>query len=595
MKSSEIRDRFLKFFEAREHAIIPSASVVPENDPSSLFTTAGMQPLVPYLLGQTHPAGRRLVNVQKCVRTNDIDEVGDATHLTFFQMLGNWALGDLDSGGYGKREAIEWSWQLLTNPDEGFGLDPNRLYITVFAGNDAAPRDDEAVEIWKSIGVAENRIYYLDSKANWWSPGDNGPCGPSSEMFYDLTDSGLGDLSHDEFITADDNQQVVEIWNDVFMQYQKNDGVVVGKLFQPNIDTGAGLERLAVVLQGKQNIYETDIFKPVLDYLKEHAPVYDEQSARIIADHLRASIFLIADGVVPSNTDQGYVLRKLLRRLIRSWEKIGLANKDDVLKHLIVFIVDQYHKTYGELKQNKAIKVILDEYKKFEKTLYKGLLHFERMADSDISGKQAFRLFSTFGFPIELTIQLAREKGLQVDLKSFEQEMVKHADKSKAASQQKFKGGLAGDDEMSVKYHTATHLLHAALREILGEHVQQKGSNITPERLRFDFSHPDKMTNEEKSAVEDWVNDMIKQSLPVTLTTELKQEALDSGAMALFSDKYGDEVTVYTIGADDDWVSKELCGGPHVANTSELGVFKIKKEEASSAGVRRIKAVLTNE
>lgn len=591
MTSAEIRDKFLAFFENRNHTIIPSAPVVPENDPSSLFTTAGMQPLVPYLLGQTHPAGNRLVNIQKCVRTNDIDEVGDATHLTFFQMLGNWSLGNTETGGYGRKEAIEWSWQLLTDSEEGFGLDPERLYITVFAGNDDAPRDDEAAKIWQSLGVPRDRIYYLDGKSNWWSPGDNGPCGPSSEMFYDVTNDGLGDMTHDEFMTADDDLQVVEIWNDVFMEYEKKNGSVVGKLAQPNIDTGAGLERLAAVMQGVNSVYKTDIFAMQLNYLSDFDTTADDTKSRyIICDHLRAAVFMISDGVLPSNTDQGYVLRRLIRRVVVQGNKLGLAKES--FFELINLYINQYRDFYQNLDFNKAKEIFEGEFDQFSTTLEKGLREFEKVADSAITGKQAFALFSTYGFPLELTKEIASERGLTVDEQAFLAEFANHQEASKAGSEQKFKGGLAGDDEMSVKYHTATHLLHAALRDVLGEHIEQRGSNITPDRLRFDFSHPEKLTSDEKEAVEQWVNDKIQKNLAVTMTTTDKDSAIESGAIGLFGDKYGDQVTVYTIGSEPNWVSRELCGGPHVSNTGELGTFKIKKEQASSAGVRRIKAIL---
>lgn len=590
MNFREIHDRFISFFESRGHTTINSASVVPENDPSSLFTTAGMQPLVPYLLGQDHPAGRRLVNVQKCVRTNDIDEVGDATHLTFFQMLGNWALGDLKLGGYGKEEAIKWSYEFLTNSESGLGLDPNRLYITVFSGNDDAPRDTEAALIWQSVGIPENKIYYLGADSNWWSPGDNGPCGPNSEMFYDLTESGLGNLTHDQFLEADENQHVVEIWNDVFMEYEKRDGVVVGKLSQTNIDTGAGLERLAVVLQEKDTVYQTDLFKNVVTILEDESKSFNKASAYIIADHVRTALIMISDGVVPSNTDQGYILRRLIRRSMVQAHKLGINNTKRVFQE----VVNNYSTQLGEiytLNQSSATEIINDEIVRFEQTLEKGIREFNKI-EGDIGGADAFILFSTYGFPLELIKELAAEKGMQVDEKGFNDKFSEHQKASKAGSDKKFKGGLAGDDEMSVKYHTATHLLHAALREILGDHVEQRGSNITPDRLRFDFSHPDKLTDDEKRLIEEWVNDKITQSLDVNQKMMNKQDAIDSGAIALFADKYSDEVSVYTIGDDNDFVSRELCGGPHVKNTAELGRFKIKKEEASSAGVRRIKAIL---
>lgn len=592
MKSREIYERFIKFFENRQHVHIPSAPVVPENDPSSLFTTAGMQPLVPYLLGQTHPAGSRLVNVQKCVRTNDIDEVGDATHLTFFQMLGNWSIGGTETGGYGKAEAIQWSYDFLIDKETGLGLDPNRLYITVFAGNDDAPRDLEASQIWQQAGIPESRIYYLGSDSNWWSPGDNGPCGPNSEMFYDLTKNGLGELSHQEFLQANENQQVVEIWNDVFMEYRKVNGEVVGKLNQPNIDTGAGLERLAVVLQRVETVYDTDLFNWSIELIKEKVDNFNLKGAKIISDHMRCAAIMISDGVIPSNTDQGYVLRRLIRRSFVELDQMMNGSGTGLLGLVAGKAMLNLPEEYKTIVTQKIVEIVTSEEKKFSGTLSAGIREFNKISNSDITGKEAFNLFSTYGFPIEMTIQMARERGVNVDMVGFQEEMIIHQQTSKSGSEQKFKGGLAGDDEMSVKYHTTTHLLHAALREVLGDHVEQRGSNITPDRLRFDFSHDDKLTDDEKQAVEDWVNNKINQALPVTCQIMSKESALDSGAIGLFADKYGDEVSVYTIGGDDNFVSRELCGGPHVQNTSELGIFQIKKEEASSAGVRRIKAIL---
>jgi alanyl-tRNA synthetase len=565
MTSQEIRAKFLAFFEKKGHAIIPSAPLVPENDPSVLFNTAGMQPLVPYLLGQKHPLGKRLANAQKCVRTVDIDDIGDNTHATFFEMLGNWSLGD-----YFKKEAIEWSYELLT---EEFGLDPKRLYITVFAGDENAPRDMEAVEIWKSVGVPENRIYFLPAKNNWWAAGDNGPCGPDSEMFYDVTPNGLGNMTHDEYVAADDRRDVVEIWNDVFMEYEKKDGKVVGKLASKNIDTGSGLERVTMVIQGKDNIYDTDLLKPIVDKIQSLSSSKNQVSERIIADHIRTAVFMISDGVVPSNTDQGYILRRLLRRAIRHADILGMGS----LSQLIDTVISIYKGVY-DLKINDQISL---EEEKFRKTLKDGIKQFEK-------GEDPFILFSTYGFPIELTLELAKEKAIEIDLEDFNKKMLAHQDISRAGSQQKFKGGLADTSEQSVRYHTATHLLHYALRKVLGDHVQQKGSNITPERLRFDFAHPTKMTDEEKKKVEDIVNEKIQQAITVENKIMPKEEAVKIGALHFFNEKYPDQVSVYFIGD-----SIEFCGGPHVKNTKELGIFKIAKEEAVSAGVRRIKAVLS--
>lgn len=577
MKAAEIRQKFLEFFKKRDHTIIPSASLVPENDPSVLFNTAGMQPLVPYLLGEPHPAGKRIANVQKCVRTQDIEEVGDNTHDTFFEMLGNWSLGD-----YFKQEAITWSYELLTSKDEGFGLDPSRLYITVFAGNDDAPRDEEAAEIWKSIGVPEHRIYYLAD--NWWSPGDNGPCGPDSEMFYDVTGT-LGDMSHDEFLAADDKQQVVEVWNDVFMEYEKKDGKVIGKLSQKNVDTGAGLERLVMALQGKDNIFDTDLFSSIMEVIPEG----DLRARRIVADHMRTAVMMAADGVIPSNTDRGYILRRLIRRAVRYSNSLGLSKG---MLDIINAVADVYRGVYPNVDQNidHIKQTVMDEVVKFGKTLQVGLREFEK------GERDAFKLFSTYGFPLEMTKELTEELGETIDESKFNEQMRAHQDESREGSGQKFKGGLADHSEMSVKYHTATHLLHQALRTVLGDHVFQKGSNITADRLRFDFSHDAKMTDEEKSRVEELVNEQISRSLPVSYEDIPIAEAEKRGAIGLFEENYGDRVRVYQIGEGDEQFSLEFCGGPHVSNTSELGEgdmrFKIKKEEAVAQGVRRIKALL---
>jgi len=586
MQSEEIRKKFLDFFEKRGHAIVPSASLIPENDPTVLFITAGMQPLVPYLMGDPHPQGKRIADIQKCVRTGDIDEIGDKTHLTFFEMLGNWSLGD-----YFKKEAIQWSYELLTSKEEGFGLDPNRIYVTVFAGDDNSPRDEEAKKFWIEAGIPENRIYYLGADANWWPnvKGEDtwiGPTGPSTEMFYDLTENGLGDLSHEEFVKADDDQKVVEIWNDVFMSFEKKNGKIIGELKSKNVDTGAGLERLATVLQKKDNIFETDLFEPIMAVI----PDGEESSRRIIADHIRASVFIISDGVSPSNTDRGYVLRRIIRRAVRYADKLG-ANLDSVVDA----VISKYSLVYEELanKKDSIKKEIESEVAKFKNTLDKGMKEFEKISDKDISGSDAFKLLSSYGFPLELTLELAKEKGISVDVEEFKKELEVHQEKSRKGAEKKFKGGLGDTSEQSLKYHTATHLLHQALRDVLGDHVEQKGSNITPERLRFDFSHPDKMTEEEKQKVEEIVNEKINEGLFVNKVSMPLKEAEKSGALHFFGEKYGDTVDVYYIGESlEEAYSKEFCGGPHVSNTKSLGKFKIKKEEASSAGVRRIKAVL---
>lgn len=589
MKSSEIRSRFLNFFKERGHAILPSASLVPENDPSVLFNTAGMQPLVPYLLGEKHPLGTRLANIQKCVRTGDIDEIGDNTHATFFEMMGNWSLGD-----YFKKEAIEWSFELLTNKEIGFGLDPQRLYVTSFEGNDDAPKDTESAEIWRNIfekaGVTGERIYFMPAKNNWWSAGDNGPCGPDTEMFYDLTGTHTSGMTKEEYLLADDKQEVVEIWNDVFMEYLKKDGVVVGKLASQNVDTGSGFERVTAVLQGKNNIFDTDIFEAVMS---EAGKITDNvKSQRIISDHMRTAVFMIADGVLPSNTDQGYILRRLIRRAVFNTTTRALSRES------VVSIVDALVSTYSSVYENiptqkeKIVDEIVKESEKFAKTIEQGTKEFEKMASSGTI--DAFTLFSSYGFPIDMTIELGKQKGVVVDEEKFKEEFKKHQELSRVGAEQKFKGGLAGTGEMEVKYHTATHLLHQALRDVLGSTVQQKGSNITAERLRFDFTHPQKMTDEEKKKVEDIVNEKIQAKLPVQKVVMKKEDAEKTGALHFFGDKYGDEVSVYFIGDSlESAYSKEFCGGPHVTNTGELGVFRIAKEEAVSAGVRRIKAVLS--
>ncbi|MDP3989104.1 MAG: alanine--tRNA ligase [bacterium] len=579
MKSSDIRQRFLAFFKKHGHAIIPSASLVPENDPSVLFTTAGMQPLVPYLLGQPHPAGTRIANIQKCVRTQDIDEIGDNTHDTFFEMLGNWSLGD-----YFKEEAIRWSLEFLTSKEEGLGLDPTRLYITVFAGDENAPRDDETARIWQSLGIPDHRIYYLGAESNWWSPGDNGPCGPDSEMFYDVTEEGLGDLTPEEFAVADETQQVVEIWNDVFMEYEKKDGVVVGKLSQKNVDTGAGLERMAMVLQGKNNIFETDLLSPVMETITGD----DLRSRRIVADHIRTAVCMIADGVLPSNTDRGYILRRLLRRAVRFADMLGVEGS---LRAVAEPVFGIYGDTYPlEEARDHITKVIEQEEIKFRQTLQKGLRVFEKL--DGVSGKDAFMLFSTYGFPLEMTVELAQEKGIIVDEEEFKKEFEEHQKTSRAGAGQKFKGGLADHGEETVRLHTAHHLLLSALQRVLGSHVHQRGSNITSERLRIDFSFERKMTDEEKKEVEELVNSWISEALPVVRKDMPKEEAERIGAEMEFGATYGDMVSVYFIEKNGEPISVEFCGGPHISNTSELGKFRIQKEESVAAGVRRIKAVL---
>ncbi|MDD5721449.1 MAG: alanine--tRNA ligase [Candidatus Pacebacteria bacterium] len=604
MQSDEIRLRFLKFFESRGHKIIPSASLVPENDPSVLFNTAGMQPLVPYLLGEEHPMGSRLVNIQKCVRTQDIDEVGDKTHDTFFEMMGNWSLGD-----YFKEEAIKWSYEFLTSKEEGLGLDPKRLYVTVFEGDENAPKDTEAFNIWKKY-IPENRIYYMSAKSNWWSVGDNGPCGPDTEMFYDITQEGLGDLSKEEYMKADGEQKVIEIWNDVFMEYEKFDGKVIGKLKQSNVDTGAGLERVVMAVQGKDDIFETDLFKPLMDLIKEKSANYDLRSARIIADHFRTAVFMIIDEVTPFNTGRGYILRRLLRRVFSKASIIKLS--DNFWIELNSLISEIYDKVYPEIKNkfDHIISVIREEEKLFKKP-FDGIERYridleaaklgniKKAGDIPIlkdkntaSGLFIFTLFERHGNPIELLVNTAKDLGFKVDEDEINKALKDHQEKSRSASAGMFKGGLADGGEEAKKLHTATHLLNAALKQVLGNHVMQKGSNITGERLRFDFTHSQKMTEEEKKKVEEIVNDKIAEKLPVGFVEMPKADA-EKIATHSFNEKYGEMVKVYSIGDEKTgYFSREFCGGPHVSNTGELGKFKIQKEEAVAQGVRRIKATL---
>jgi alanyl-tRNA synthetase len=594
MDSREIRSRFLKFFAKNGHAIIPSAPLVPENDPSVLFNTAGMQPLVPYLMGQPHPLGKRLTSCQKCVRTGDLDDIGDNRHFSFFEMLGNWSLGD-----YFKEEAIKWSYEFLTSKEEGLGLDPQRLYVTVFEGDDNAPRDEEAYAVWKKIfednNVTGERIYFMGAKSNWWSAGDSGPCGPDTEMFYDTTGTHAKGMTKEEYMAADDRQEVVEIWNDVFMQYEKRDGKVVGKLASHNVDTGSGLERVAMMVQGKTNVFDTDLFTPIMRKIEELASreIRDVRGQRIVADHIRTSIMMIADGVTPSNTDQGYILRRLLRRAVRYADVLGMPA--GTLAELFPAVWSIYEGVYDNVgaQREHIISEIQKEEEKFRKTLERGMKEFVRVAkDGVVSAEDAFQLFSTHGFPLEMTEELAREQGATVDRAGFEEAFKKHQELSRAGAEQKFKGGLADTSEMSTKYHTATHMLHQALRTVLGPTAFQKGSNITPERLRFDFAHGEKMTDEQKKAVEDLINQKIAEALPVFYEDITMEEAKNRGAVGLFEDKYGDLVRVYQVGEGDKRFSLELCGGPHVSNTSELGRFKIAKEEAVAQGIRRIKAVL---
>ena len=583
MKAIEIRNKYLKFFKEHGHAVIPSAPLIPENDPSVLFTTAGMQPLVPYLLGEKHPEGTRLTDYQKCVRTNDIDEVGDNRHLTYFEMLGNWSLGD-----YFKEESIAMSYEFLTKE---LGIPSEKLSVTCFAGDEDCAKDEVAYECWKKAGIPDERIYFFGKDDNWWIAGEEGPCGPDTEMFYDTGKPACGP----DCQPSCDCGKYVEIWNNVFMEYFKSKDGKYSKLAQRNVDTGLGLERMTMLLQGKETPFDTELFKPVMDKLSELQKIDNIESRRIIAEHLRSSMMIINDGGRPSNVDRGYILRRLLRRMTRHMNKLEIdLNK---MSEIIDVSINSLKELYPELEKNKETikQVIIAEKDKFTKTLQKGEKEFEKVSNKVkennqkvIDAQTVFNLYETYGFPPEMTEELAREEGLEVDMKNYQKLFEEHQAKSRMGSEAKFKGGLASTGEMEVKYHTATHLLNAALKKVLGEHVHQKGSNITAERLRFDFSHGAKMTDEEKKQVEDLVNDYIKQDIKVERLEMKKDEAIALGAEAMFLDKYGDEVTVYKIGD----VSLELCGGPHVSRTGELGTFKIKKEEASSSGVRRIKAIL---
>jgi len=579
MTSNEVRQKFLDFFEEKGHTIIPSASLIPnELDPTTLFIESGMQPLMPYLLGEKHPQGKKLANAQKCIRTIDIEEVGDASHLTFFEMLGNWSLGDPDAqdgigAGYFKKEAIEWSWEFLTDK-KWLSLDKDKIAVSVFKGDENAPFDEESFGLWKKIGISEKRIAKLGRKDNWWAPGETGPCGPDTEIFYWMEKEEAPEV----FDSKD--SKWVEFWNNVFMEY-KSDGVKVEKLPQKNVDTGMGIERLVMIMQKKDNVYETDLFAPIMALAENN---------RIVADHLKASVFLLAEGVIPSNTDKGYVLRRLIRRAVKHKKNT---------KDITLAIIEIYKNFYPELKKNKEkiLNELMKEENNFRKTLGRGLKEFEKISNKNISGHSAFVLFSTYGFPIEMTRELAQEKGITVDLDGFKKEFEKHQELSRTAGAGMFKGGLAEANEETTKLHTTTHLLLAALRKVLGKHVVQKGSNITSERLRLDFSHPEKLTDEQKQKVENLVNEKIRENLSIQCEEMGPQEAKEKGALGVFEHKYSEKVKVYGIRGNSDArseppFSREICGGPHVEKTGELGEFKILKEEASSVGVRRIKAVL---
>lgn len=609
MTTDQIRQAYLDFFASKGHAIIPSAPLVPENDPTVLFTTAGMHPLVPYLLGEKHPAGARLADMQRCVRTGDIDEVGDNTHLTMFEMMGNWSLGD-----YFKKGAIEYSFEFVTKI---LGIPLEKFAVTCFEGDSDAPKDEESAGIWESLGVPRERIGFLPKAKNWWGPaGVTGPCGPDTEMFYWV---GASELPPRGSNPANDDPNWMEIWNDVFMQYNKQEDGTFVPLAQQNVDTGMGLERVAAVLQGVGSVYETDRMKPIVDRVTtDRSTPERERHARIVTDHIKASAFMIADGVRPSNVDQGYVLRRLIRRAIRSLRQLGIHDAN-ACTAIVDEVIAQYGHVHTHLKTREAeiVNAIEQEEAQFGKTLHEGLKQFTKTIEHNngslIAGEEVFRLYDTYGFPLELTKELAAEKGLAVDEEGFKKSFEAHQALSRAGAEQKFKGGLADNSAETTKLHTATHLLNAALHRVLGNHIGQKGSNITAERLRFDFNHTDKMTPEQIKEVEELVNEAIKADLPVTFHLTNVEGAKAEGAIGVFDDRYASmqlstgssEVKVYVMGkadaktagtgkvGDGDVFSKEICGGPHVSRTGVLGSFKIQKEESSSAGIRRIKAVVS--
>ncbi len=623
MNSNEIRQKFLKFFESKGHVILPSASLLPVGDSSVLFTTAGMQPLVPYLMGTKHPSGTRLASVQKCVRTGDIEDIGDNRHLTFFEMLGNWSLGD-----YFKDESIAWSYEFLTSKEKGLGLDPARLYITCFEGDDSAPQDVESKNIWMKAGIPESRIYFLGKDDNWWGPGDNGPCGPDTEIFYDVTGS-LGELSHDEFLVAQKSEKVIEIWNNVFMEYKSENGKVVGKLKQKNVDTGMGLERITAVVNGLDNVYDTDLFESIVFEIKEMAINYNQSSIetkqdylkhiKIISDHIRAAIFMISDGVLVTNNDRGSILKKLLKKSFLSFIYLGIPY--DLVENIITKYINKFSNSYNdlEIRRENIIKTIKGEFSSFnfyiplwERFINKLIYDLSKTGVTPIKVTEKnnkvyianplikidnydniFKLITSNGVPKEFIINRLDKAGFFFDENEFDKYMKEHQNKSRAGVGM-FKGGLANHNEATIKLHTAHHLLLAALQEVLGPEVKQRGSNITEERLRIDFSFDRKMTDEEKTKVENIVNDAIKKDYKVVRREMSKDEAEKIGAQMEFGAKYGDTVSVYFIEDESgNAVSKEFCGGPHVEHTGVLGNFKIQKEEASSAGVRRIKGLLS--
>ncbi len=612
--SRELRQKYLEFFASKGHKILPSASLVPENDPTALFTMAGMHPLVPYLLGEKHPEGTRLVDVQKCIRLGDIDEVGDNRHDTFFEMLGNWSLGD-----YFKKEAIQWSWEFLTDT-KWLGLDPRKLAVSVFEGDESAPRDEESADVWKSCGVPTHKIAYLPKNNNWWGPaGQTGPCGPDTEMFFWKGETEFPPESNNP---ATDEDNWLEIWNDVFMQYNKTTEGKYVPLVQTNVDTGMGLERTLMTLNGYADVFQIDTFWPLIQKIQDisgHEYIENTEitkAMRVVADHVRSATMIMGDDrkIAPSNVDQGYIVRRLIRRAVRYGRNLGIH--ENFCSQIAEEVIKIFADVYPEVVRNRefVLTEMAREESKFRNTLEQGFKEFEKLLDgfrkalektglviSEISGKQAFKLYDTYGFPLEMTVELANENSLRVDVNAFDEAFKAHQDMSRSGAEAKFKGGLADHGEMSTKYHTATHLLHAALRAVLGTHVEQRGSNITAERLRFDFSHPEKMTDEQKQKVEALVNYAISKDYHVDCAEMTVIEAKAKGAMGLFEDKYGTKIKVYSVGDPIEYpsahensltFSKEICGGPHVEHTGVLGRFKITKEEAVSAGVRRIKAIL---
>ena len=600
MNANELRSKYIEFFKSKNHVEISGQSLIPENDPSVLFTMAGMHPLVPYLLGEKHPSGTRLTDYQKCIRTGDIEEVGDPSHLTCFEMLGNWSLGD-----YFKKESIAYSYEFLTSKD-WLALDPRKISVTVFAGDENAPRDEEAADYWKENGMPEDKIAYLPASDNWWAAGPTGPCGPDTEIFY-WVGEGLPPKGSNK---GTDSANWMEIWNNVFMQFNRVDEKTLEPLPKKNVDTGMGLERTNCILQGKTSVYLTEVFQPIIKTIetlsgyKYGTDELKDQSVRIIADHSRSASFILGDqkGVTPDRVGAGYVLRRLIRRAVRHGMKLGIDK--DFMAEIAAVVVENFKNAYPELEQNKdkIYSELTKEEAKFRTTLKKGEAEFQKMLPNlnknpkkIISGKVAYNLYETYGYPLELTQELGKENGFTVDVEGFKEAERKHQEASKTAEAGKAKGGIAEQSDVATKYHTATHLLQQALFEVLGDQVAQKGSNINSERMRFDFTFERAMTAEEIQKVQDIVNEKIKEDLPVTMEVMTLDQAKAEGARALFVNKYGEQVKVYTIGRDakKDWFSKEVCGGPHVQHTAQIGDFKIVKEQSSSAGVRRIKAVIS--